>query len=148
MSNTYRTEILDITTGEWIAGPTVQGRATTARTAAQKAAQWYSAQTGKSITNDRSGGSSIGNMARGGGLALRVMTQNYYGFALVQGYYPTAVTSGADDIAIAESVILHSSTDGACDGGGAGSTTTASFGTASEADVNADNSVALFVNFL
>ncbi len=59
MSNTYRTEILNLATGEWIAGPTVQGRATTARTAAQKAAQWYSAQTGRSITQYRASASNM-----------------------------------------------------------------------------------------
>lgn len=105
------------------------------------------AVNGASVTNDRSGGSSLGTYAKGGGLALLAMTQNYYGYALVEGYYPTIKTSGADDIAVGESLILHGSTDGTCDGVAAGSTTTASFGTASIVDVDADNTVAGYVNF-
>jgi hypothetical protein len=59
MSNTYRTEILN-NAGEFIAvGPTVQGRATTARSAAQKAAQWYSVNYGKSITAYRTSASNV-----------------------------------------------------------------------------------------
>jgi len=95
---------------------------------------------GTAVTNDRSGGSSIGAIF--GGVALLAVTQNYYSFFLVDGYYPTLVTSGADDIAIGESLIVHASTDGACDGVAAGSTTTASFGVAVAADVDADNTVA------
>lgn len=104
------------------------------------------AANGTAVTNDRSGGSSIGAIF--GGVALKAMTQNYYGFVLVNGYYPTLVTSGADDIAIGESLIVHASTDGACDGVAAGSTTTASFGIATVADVDADNTVAGVVRCL
>ena len=103
---------------------------------------------GASVTNDRSGGSSLGNIAKGGGLALMVNTTAKVGFVLVQGYYPTIKTSGADDIAVGESLILHSSTDGACDGVAAGSTTTASFGTAQIVDVDANDTVGGIVNFL
>jgi hypothetical protein len=59
MSNTYRTEIQILATGQWIPGPTVQGRAATARSAAQKAAQWYSVETGKSITEYRASASNV-----------------------------------------------------------------------------------------
>lgn len=46
MANTYRTRYQLIAvdgtpvTGQWIPGPTVAGRSTTARTAAQKSSQW------------------------------------------------------------------------------------------------------------
>jgi hypothetical protein len=59
MSNTYRTEILD-NAGKFVAaGPTVQGRVATARSATQKAAQWYSARTGQSITTYRASASNV-----------------------------------------------------------------------------------------
>lgn len=92
------------------------------------------------FTNDISGGSSIGSIVAG--VAVRVMTQNYYGFVKCAGYHATIVTSGADDIAIGESLIVHGSTDGACDGVAAGSTTTASFGVCVTADIDAANTVA------
>ena len=44
------------------------------------------------VTNDISGGSSIGAVAAG--ICLRVMTQNYYGFILVKGFYSAVKTSG------------------------------------------------------
>lgn len=89
------------------------------------------------VTNDRAGGSSLGAIPAG--ICLRVMTQNYYGFILVRGKYAGLVTSGADDIAVGESLIVHATTDGACDGVAAGSTTTASFGVCLEDDDNTAN---------
>lgn len=101
---------------------------------------------GTEVTNDISGGSSIGAIV--GGICVRVMTQNYYGFVLVHGYYATVKTSGADDIAIGERVFVHGSTDGTCDGVVASTTSSGDFGIAVEADVNADNTVAVEVNLL
>ena len=98
------------------------------------------------VTNDRAGGSSIGVIPAG--VCLRVMTQNYYGFILVRGYHATLATSGADDIVIGESLILHATTDGTCDGVAATATTTASFGFATAADVDAANTVAGTVNLI
>lgn len=95
--------------------------------------------SGSAFTNDISGGSSVGAIVAG--VALGVMTQNYYGFVLVEGYYPTIKTSGADDIAIGENLFVHGSTDGTCDGGAANAWTTANFGVAVAADVDADNTV-------
>lgn len=96
------------------------------------------------VTNDRAGGSSIGAIF--GGIAMCVLTQNYYGYFLMLGYWATIVTSGADDIAIGESLIVHAATDGTCDGVAANATTTASFGIATEADSDANNTVAGIVN--
>lgn len=91
-----------------------------------------------SVTNDVSG--AVGVIPAG--ICLRAMTENYYGFILVRGFYATIKTSGADDIAIGESLIAHATTDGTCDGVAANATTTASFGIALAADVDADNTVA------
>lgn len=104
----------------------------------------YANTTGTSVTNDISGGSSIGNIVRG--ICLAVQTQNSWGWVQRKGPYATIKTSGADDIAIGESLIVHASTDGTCDGVAAGSTTTASFGIATTADVDADNTVAGILN--
>lgn len=95
---------------------------------------------GTSVTNDLSGGSSLGVIPEG--IVVGVPTQNQHGWVLRQGYYATIKTSGADDIAVGESLIAHGSTDGTCDGVAAGSTTTASFGICVVADVDADNTVA------
>jgi hypothetical protein len=103
----------------------------------------WAATDQSAVTNDISGGSSLGSIVAG--ICLRVMTQNYYGFILVSGSYATIKTSGADDIAVGESLIVHASTDGTCDGVAANATTTASLGVALAVDVDADNTVAGFV---
>lgn len=114
--------------------------------AAGQVVEWAIATALTKVTNDRAGGSSIGNIPAG--IAMRVMTQNYFGFILVQGFYATIKTSGADDIAVGESLISHATTDGTCDGVAAGSTTTASLGIAMAADIDADNTVAGWVRCL
>lgn len=97
------------------------------------------------VTNDITGGASTPWAVIFAGMALRVMTQDYWGWVLIGGYYPTIKTSGADDIAAGESLIMHASTDGTCDGVAAGSMTVASFGVAVAADVDADNTVAGYI---
>lgn len=114
--------------------------------AAGQVVTWATATGLTAVTNDLSGGSSIGAIPAG--ICVRVMTTGYYGFILVSGFYATIKTSGADDIAVGESLIAHASTDGACDGVAAGSTTTASFGVAVAVDVDANNTVAGTVNLL
>src|SRR5262245_41240240 len=52
------------------------------------------ANDGSTITNDITGGASTPWAVIFGGLALRVMTQDYWGYALIWGYYPTIKTSG------------------------------------------------------
>ncbi len=113
--------------------------------AAGQVVLWANA-LGTAVTNDCAGGSSIGIIPAG--ICVRVMTTAYYGMILVRGIYATIKTSGADDIAIGESLIAHATTDGTCDGVAAGSTTTASFGVALTADIDADNTVAGTVNLL
>lgn len=99
------------------------------------------AKDGTTITNDITGGSATPFAVIFGGLLLNVVTANYYCYALVWGRYPTIATSGADDIAAGESLIMHASTDGTCDGVAANATTVASFGVANTADVDAANTV-------
>ena len=87
------------------------------------------------VTNDIAGGSSIGKTF--GGIALAAYTTGNWVFVLVDGYYPTVLTNGDDDIA--DGVQLISGTaDGVCDSG----TATHSFGHAIGADVDANNTVA------
>lgn len=101
----------------------------------------FAAVNHTAVTNDVSQATSV----LFGGLAMLVMTENYYGYFLIWGYYATIKTSGADDIAVGESLIVHATTDGTCDGVAAGSRTTASFGVAVVADIDADNTVAGFI---
>lgn len=99
---------------------------------------------GSAVTNDVAGGSSLGSIP--GGVALTAVTQNYYGYALVDGYYPTIKTNGDDDITAAN-VLLIGAADGVCDS--AASTWTAgSFGISTAADVDANNTVAGIVRCL
>ena len=79
---------------------------------------------GTAVTNDVAGGSSLGSIP--GGVALGVVTQNYYSYALVDGYYPTILTNGDDDITAAN-VLLIGAADGVCDSAAA-TWTAGSFG--------------------
>jgi hypothetical protein len=101
---------------------------------------------GTAVTNDISGGSSIGSVV--GGICQGVMTADYYGFVQVAGYYATVKTSGADDIAIGEAVFVHGSTDGTCDGASASTFSTGNFGVAVAADSDANNTVAVQIRGL
>lgn len=97
----------------------------------------------KSVTNDRSGGSSVATVPAG--ICLRVMTENYYGFILVHGAYSAVVTNGDDDIA-AGAILIAASADGAADS--SATVTAATFGYALAADVDAANTVAAMVTLL
>ncbi len=96
----------------------------------------YAATTGLAVTNDRAGGSSVGRAAAG--VVLGVMTQDSYGFILVQGV-ATLATSGADDIAAGETLITHATTDGTVDG--VATWTLGCIGVALAADVDAADTV-------
>lgn len=95
------------------------------------------------VTNDRSGGSAGDGVNAAGIVIGGVMTQDYYGFILAKGYYPTVLTNGDDDIAAKDQIII-SSTDGVCDS--ATTMTGAHLGFATAADVDADNTVAAFID--
>ncbi len=101
--------------------------------------------TNHEITNDCTGGAAEPIAVIFAGMALRVMTENYYGWALIYGYYPSIKTSGADDIAVGESLIMHATTNGTCDGVAANAMTTSSFGIAYAVDDNDLNTVAGFI---
>lgn len=71
----------------------------------------FSDATMKQVTNDKSGGSSLGRCPAG--LALKAMTQNYYGYVLVQGYHSNCLGDGS--VGVGQAVMSHASTDGAAD---------------------------------
>lgn len=89
------------------------------------------------FTNDISGGSSIGAIPAG--VCMRVMTQNYYGYAKITGTVTALKTTGADDIAVGENLFL--SGDGTVDGSAATAITTTAIAVADTVDVDADNTV-------
>jgi hypothetical protein len=99
--------------------------------------EWAS-MTLNTVTNDRAGGSSLGRIPAG--IVVCTMTQNYYGFILVEGYYATCKTSGADDIVAGEYIFTHATTDGTVDG--STTWTVGCFGTATAADDNSADTVA------
>lgn len=103
----------------------------------------YGNAEGTSVTNDISGGSSIGSIF--GGICLAIQTQNSWGWVQRKGYYATVKTSGADDIAIGENVFVHGSTDGTCDGTAATAVTTTAIGIAVAADDNTADTVAVIL---
>lgn len=93
-----------------------------------------------SVTNDISGGSSLGAFAAGVGQA--VVAQN--GFGWVQTWGPATVkTNGDDDITAGLS--LFPSGDGTVDSATAATFVTGRLGYALAADVDADNTVSVFV---
>lgn len=63
------------------------------------------------VTNDRAGGSSLGQIPAG--VCPVVMTQNYYGFSQLSGTVTVGPTDGS--VALAEMVVPHASTDGGVD---------------------------------
>lgn len=110
--------------------------------AAGQSVEWANT-SGTAVTNDRAGGSSVGRAAAG--VALAVMTQNYYGFVLVNGF-ATISTSGADDIAAGETVICHATSDGNVDG--VTTWTLGCLGVALAADDNTANTVSAYIQCL
>ena len=63
------------------------------------------------VTNDRAGGSSIGQIPAG--VCINVQTQNYYGFIQVSGVVTVGPTDGS--VALGELVVPHATTDGGVD---------------------------------
>ena len=100
------------------------------------------------VTNDISGGSAL-TAARPAGICLGVPTQNQYGWVLRFGYYATVVTNGDDDIAAGDAIIVGAS-DGVVDSVAAATTTvhTKAVGYAPAVDVDADNTVGVWVDCL
>ena len=95
------------------------------------------------VTNDISGGTSIGSVCAG--VAVGVPAQNGYGWVQTYGLHTAVRTSGADDIAVGESVVVHGSTDGTVDGASASTYATGELGVAVAADDNDANTVAVFI---
>lgn len=77
------------------------------------------------------------------GIALGTVTAGNYAFIQVRGNHPTVLTNGDDDIAAGDSIIMGAA-DGVVDSTAAGTAPTyATFGIASAADVDANNTVAV-----
>jgi len=112
--------------------------------AAGQSCTWANA-TATAVTNDRSGGSSIGNQCAG--VALLAVTQNYYGFVQTAGYHSALVTNGDDDIAAGVPLVVATGTDGACDSA-ADPNPSLYFADALAADVDAANTVAGLIHCL
>jgi len=90
-------------------------------------------------------GSDISNVA---GIFQSVLTDAYFGWILVSGYYATITTNGDDDISQGD-WLIGSSTDLACNSVAAGvAPTYRPFGLAMADDVDGDNTVAGWVNTL
>ncbi len=111
--------------------------------AAGQCVTWADATTLTTVTNDISGGSSIGSIPAG--VVVGVPAQNGYGWIQTRGLYTTVATSGADDIAVGENVFVHGSTDGTVDGSAASAVTTTALGVCVAADVDAANTVAVYI---
>lgn len=94
------------------------------------------------VTNDVTGGATA-TTGCAAGVVLMVQTQNYYGYILAAGYYPTVLTNGDDDIALGDQIIV-STTDGLCDS--ATTLTGKHLGYATAADVDANNTVAAYID--
>lgn len=94
------------------------------------------------VTNDISGGATA-TIGRAAGICLLVMTQNYHGYVLASGYYPTVLDNGDDDISLGDQIIIGAS-DGVCDS--ATTLTGKHLGFASADDSNADNTVAAVID--
>ena len=71
---------------------------------------WANA-TGTAVTNDRAGGSDIGEL-KPAGIATGVHTEDYYGFVQLTG---VATLTGDGSVAAGESVVPHATTDGGAD---------------------------------
>ncbi len=96
------------------------------------------------VTNDVDGASFL--VLRCAGVVLQAVATASYGFVLTNGYYPTVLTNGDDDIAAGDELIMVA-TDGVCDSVTSGTTTGSQLyiGMAAAADVDANNTVAAYV---
>jgi hypothetical protein len=95
------------------------------------------------VTNDISDAIGINVPA---GVLLGVVTAGNYGYIQVRGVHPAVLTDGGDDIAANDTVIVDPSVDGVVDSVAAATASThVPLGIATAADVDADNTVAVFL---
>lgn len=78
----------------------------------------YADTSGYEVTNDRSGGASIGRMAAG--VAVGTITDGQYGYVMVSGRHSAVKTDGA--VAKGDRLVPHASADGRADTEASGST--------------------------
>lgn len=98
-----------------------------------------------SVTNDVAGGSSLIALTFAG-VVIGTPTQNSWGWVQIAGYHSAVVTNGDDDIAQGDTIIMVA-TDGVVDSvAKATRTGTLSIvGIAADADVDAANTVAVWI---
>ena len=97
--------------------------------AATQVVEWADAAC-TTVTNDRVGGSSIGNFAAG--VCPGVKTQNYYGYIQVGG--PATVKTASSSITAGLALLSHSTVDGSTISAAANAMTTAIVGVATAAE--------------
>ena len=112
--------------------------------AAKRITTWANAAC-TAVTNDVSGGSSIGLVPAG--LTTRVHTQNYYGFIQVYGAVSGVKLTTADDVAVGEHLVA-SSTDGLSDGIASNVASSAKWGVATSAVDAATDTCSAIVQLL
>lgn len=78
----------------------------------------YSDTTGYEVTNDRSGGGSIGRVVAG--VAIGTITDAYYGWIQVSGRNATIKTDGG--VSAGDALVPHATVDGRADTGTTAST--------------------------
>lgn len=80
----------------------------------------YSDTSGYEVTNDRSGGSSIGRVVAG--VAIGAITDATYGWIQVHGRHTNVITDGG--VSAGDALVPHASADGQADTAESGSTAT------------------------
>jgi hypothetical protein len=83
------------------------------------------------------------------GVFVAVIGDLGFGWIQVKGYYATVTTNGDDDISAGDAIIASSAGDGTCDSTAAGTAPVAKVvGWATTADVDANNTVAVFLTLM
>lgn len=110
----------------------------------------FSDTTGKEVTKDRSGGSSIGRFVAG--VAVTTISDGYYGFVQVSGKMSAVKTDGA--VVKGDRLVPHASADGQSDTEASGSTVAVTSGQvfgvalATDAGTTSAGTVPAFLNCL
>lgn len=97
----------------------------------------------KEVTNDI----SASHPNKPAGVGVGTLTLGYYGYIQHYGYHSAVKTDGGDDIAAGDTVIVDPSVDGTADSVAQGTAPTHKpLGVAVAADVDASNTVAVFLD--
>ncbi len=95
------------------------------------------------VTNDI----SLGGINLPAGVAIGVITDQYYGWIQIGGYHSAIDTDAGDDLVDGDWAILHASTNGVCDRTAGGTAAVSKpIGVCVADDVDADDTVAVLLN--